>query len=190
MGYPLEGDGMVQYFKAEVDSLKLLGRYLLLAIPTVLDSNEEIAIRWVRKGEKWSIPLLASEDALLIMLIHGHWRRKKGGWSNVLVPSGAGKFIKIKSPRRNPWPVPENLGVKPITSYKLFKSDKRKPIVEIVTSYIINQIKRHLKEIEQRFNEKFGYGQHVHKGFKLQSCGCHPDQLAISLIHMNDEEGT
>lgn len=174
MGYPIHGTGMVQKFSIELDSIKLLERYLRLAMTTALDSIEEVGVKIIdRKYEHFQFslpPVVYDQNKYFpVILIGGWFARKKGE-----------KFcFKTCLDRPRDW--------------RVFRSKGKTSAMETAIQYIKKNLKKHGKEWIEQFKEKFGEGYYdgfhrsdgtVGFGYELQSCCCFPEELAISIVHM------
>ncbi|MEA3272848.1 MAG: hypothetical protein U9P90_04245 [Patescibacteria group bacterium] len=66
---------MVQKLVVEIDSVKILERYLILALKTVFSSYKEVAIMWVKHTEdntSYLPPFLREKNQLPVILIHDY----------------------------------------------------------------------------------------------------------------------
>ena len=72
---------LVQSLNVEVDSIKLLKQYLELALSTVLNSNEEIAVKVIDHNDDYKrlyypSVIYGKTDILPVLLIEGWYKSK------------------------------------------------------------------------------------------------------------------
>lgn len=177
--------GVAEDFNVRVDTLLLLESYLELAIRSVLRSSEQIAVRLLKGKEEKSIPTVISlisdpnpadpeEEFMPVIFICGWYKPEKGEKTDF-------------------WPVAEYLLEEPV-KYRIFNDDGSGRAAERAISYILKQMQKNREYWEKRFKEEYGEGYfesfqkdvdgRAYTGFRLLSCGCHPDQLAIGFAHM------
>lgn len=162
---------MVQRFVVEVDSLELLEKYLRLAITTALESHEELAVKVVDRDEKYLglhlPPVLSDQKKHFPIIFIGGWYLPEEGKEN----SYFGGY----------------------PSWKTFRFDGSTSAVDAAIQYIEGLLQEHGKTWGAEFKEKFGdgyddcfnrYDGSVELGYELRSCGCFPEWLAISIVHM------
>ena len=164
------GIDIVQKFVVEVDSMQLLEQYMGLGIRTAL-KQEEIAVKVVDRGEEHlnlHLPsALSNQDKHFPVIFIGGWYLPHEGEKNSYF-NGYG-----------PW--------------KTFRFDGRLSATDIAIEHIKRLFKDHKKEWMKRFQRKFGNGYNnwfnhfdgsVEFGYELRTCGCFPEWLAISIVHI------
>ena len=162
---------MVQRFVVEVDSAKLLEQYLRLAMTTALNSQEELAVKVVDRNEKHLglhlPPVLMEQDKHFPVIFIGGWYSPKEGEKN----SYFGGY--------GPWTT--------------FRFDGTTSAVDAAVQHIKELFENHGKSWGTQFKQKFGDGYDdcfnhfdgsVELGYELRACGCFPEWLAISIVHM------
>ena len=162
---------MVQRFVVEVDSAKLLEQYLRLAMTTALNSQEELAVKVVDRNEKHLglhlPPVLMEQDKHFPVIFIGGWYSPKEGEKN----SYFGGY--------GPWTT--------------FRFDGTTSAVDAAVQHIKELFEKHGKSWGTQFKQKFGDGYDdcfnhfdgsVELGYELRACGCFPEWLAISIVHM------
>ena len=159
---------MVQSFVVEVDSLKLLEKYLKLAMTTAL-IPEEIAVKVLDRREKYlnlHLPSVFDEDKNFPVIFIGGWYLPEGKDNTYF--NGYG-----------PWDI--------------FRKKGKTRAVKIAIKHIKDLLEKNREQWFKEFKEKFGDGHNdafnhfdgsVGFGFELRACGCFPEQLAISIVHM------
>lgn len=161
----------VQKFLAEVDSVELLESYLRFAMITVLDSFEELAVKVVDREKEYLslyLPsvLMDQKKHFPVILIEGWFFPKKGEKNSYF--SGY-----------EPW--------------KTFHFDGITPTVDVAIRYIKELLEEQKNAWETQFMKELGDGYtsgfngsdgFVGLGYELRACGCFPEKLAVSLIHM------
>jgi hypothetical protein len=156
---------LVQKFEVEVDSAKLLKKYLELAISTILDSNEEIAVKTIEHDDKSKIIYCPS-------VIHGE--------NNMLPILLIGGWYKPENKKENSY----FNGYKPWTLFNTLK----KSINHIFTFINNNQDdlkKIFLKECGEGYNTWFNrYDGSIGVGYNLMSNNTFPNSLLLSLVHI------
>lgn len=154
----------IQNFVAELNTEKLLAQYLKIAMATVLDSYEELAVKIVDRNDKhFGLYLPSSvynqDENFPVILING-WFAPENGKANSY-----------------------------FNGYKKWETFKT---IDEATAYVIAQITTNKTLWQKQFGKKFGDGYNegfmkhdgsVEIGYKLQSCHSFPECLAISLIH-------
>ncbi len=166
---------MVQRFVVEVDSTKLLEQYLPLAMTTALNSDEELAVKVVDRNEKHldlhlpSVFMNQSKHFPVVLI---------GGWYLPKASSGGGEPNSYFN------------GYGPWTT---FRFDGTTSAVDAAVQHIKDLFKRYGDTWGTEFRKKFGDGYNdcfnhydgsVGTGYELRACGCFPEWLAISLIHI------
>ena len=161
---------MVQRFVVEVDSMALLEKYLKLAMNTALDSEEEIAVKVVNRKEEYldlHLPSVLDEDKNFPVIFIGGWYFPEKGKKNSYF-NGYGLW-------------------------ETFNSDGKTSAVNVAVKHIKKLLNKNEEQWFTEFKKKFGDGYNdcfnhfdgsVDFGFELQSCGCFPEWLAISIVHM------
>jgi len=159
---------LVQNFSVEVDSIELLKQYLELALSTVLDSIEEIAIKIIDhddKHKKSCCPsaLYGKKDILPVLLIEG-WYKSKDNKER--------SFFN---------------GYKP---WELFKNETE---LKDSINYIMNVLDNNQNILNKRFFKdcgdgyNYGFNQYdgsIDAGFKLMSNRTFPNSLSLSMVHI------
>jgi hypothetical protein len=158
---------VVQKFLLELDALTTLEEYLPIVIKTTL-CVEEIAVKVVkpeRAGLELPPVLLSTNNSLPVILISG-WYLPRAAENHY--------FGGYK-----PWNTFQYDGVKSATDQAL--------------THVLGLLEENFGAWSKTFSQKFGNGYHsgflpsdghVQVGFKLQTCGCFPEQLAVSLVHI------
>ena len=153
----------IQEFLVELDTFNLLERYLKLAIPTVLESTEELAVKIVNRREKYlslHLPAIFDQKKHFPVIFISGWLAPKDGKPN--------RYF-------NGYP-----------KWETFKT------VEDTIEYVERILKQRRKSWSYQFEKKFGDGYNdgfnrfdgsIGVGLRLQSCRSSPEWLAISLIH-------
>jgi len=155
---------LVQKFDAEVDSLKLLRKYLYLAIETILESNQEITVKFLDNQNISGLPFSLDDVQNLTLFLIGGWYidSSVNGSSYVL---GGQKFI----------------------------ADSEKTSIDGALDFIIKTIKNDRNNLYQKFLEKCGSGYDhsfnecdgsVKVGYQISSLSAFPAVLAVSLVHI------
>jgi len=161
-------DGNVQKFLVETDSKDILKKYLSLALPTILSSCEEIAVKIVDHDDKYKTLYFSQnihneKNSFPIILISG-WYKPKG-----FVPNSYFNGYK-------PW----------------FCFDCKSEIF-VILNYIIDTIITNKDDLKERFLKLYGNGYdigfspsdgHTDIGYKLESNDTFPHSLTISLTHI------
>ena len=162
---------LLQGLDVEIDSKKLLGQYLRLAIATALEAHEEIAVKTIDREEK-ELPNLP-----------GIFYGKKKEFAVILI---GGWFITKDGKEKSYFD-----GYKPWVTFH--SKGHAGTATDLAIEYINEALKKNQKVWEGQFLKKCGSGYnsgfnqsdgHVGVGYKLQSCNCFPEQLAISLVHI------
>jgi hypothetical protein len=165
---------MVQRFIVEVDSAKLLEQYLRLAMTTVLNSHEELAVKVVDRNEKYlslHLPSVFMDQDKHFPVVF------VGGWYLPKAPKGGGKNSYFNG--YGPWAT--------------FRFDGTTSAVDAAVQHIKQLFKENEKTWIAQFKQKFGDGYNdffnhfdgsIGTGYELRACGCFPEWLAISLVHM------
>lgn len=154
----------VQEFIAEVNSIGLLMQYLKIAIATVLEAHEELAVKIVdRNDERFPLYLpstVCNQDKNFPVILIGGWFTPKGDTPNSYF-NGYQKWETFRT-------------------------------IDKAIAYIIAQLALNEAIWQNEFKEKFGDGYNsmfmrhdgtVEIGYKVQSCHSFPEYLAISLVH-------
>jgi hypothetical protein len=159
---------LVQNLNVEVDSTELLKQYLELALPTVLNSIEEIAIKVIDHNDEhkkiYYPSAIYSEKSILPILLIGGWYKSKDNKENSFFDG------------YEPW--------------KLFKNETalKDSIDYIMTILDENQrelSKRFFKDCGDGYNDNFNhYDGSVNVGFKLISNCTFPNSLSLSMTHI------
>lgn len=162
---------VVQRFVVEVDSVMLLEQYLRLAIATALDSGEELAVKVVDRNEKHlglHLPsVFMDQDKHFPVIFIGGWYLSKDGQKN----SYFGGY--------GPWTT--------------FCFDGTTSAIDATVQHINKLFEKHGKLWDLQFEQKFGDGYNnsfnrfdgsIGLGYELRACGCFPEWLAISIVHM------
>jgi hypothetical protein len=162
---------MVQRLIVEVDSTKLLEQYLRVALTTVLNSREELAVKALdRSVEHFSLHLpttLSDQNKHFPVILIGGWYSPEEGKKNSYF-NGYG-----------PWTT--------------FSFDGKKSAVDGSIEQVLGLIKVFGNSWAAEFTKKFGSGYNagfneydgsVGIGYELRSCGSFPEVLALSLRHM------
>lgn len=156
---------MVQRFVVEVDSFKLLKQYLQIAMTTVLDAHEELAVKILdRTVEYFSLHLPSAV-----------YNEKKH--FPVILISG--------------WYAPEE--GKPYSYFHGYPKWTTFTTVDAAIEHIEDAFRRHreawIKEFVFRFGD--GYNEEFNRfdgsaglGYELRNCYSFPEVLAISFVHM------
>ncbi|MFA6474428.1 MAG: hypothetical protein WCV85_06155 [Patescibacteria group bacterium] len=155
----------VQEFLVEVDSPALLKQYLTVAMPTVLDATQELAVKMLdRTSSDFSLhlpPVFKDQSASYPVLFIGGWHAPEPGRPNSYF-NGYG-----------PW--------------KTFQS------VDAAIDHVQKVIKKSACAWGSAFLAQCGDGYNagfntmdgtVRIGFQIRSCRSFPEYLAISLVHM------
>lgn len=161
----------VQKFLVQVDSLKLLEQYLKVAITTVLDSNEELAVKVVNRKEKYlslHIPPAVSDQkkSFPVIFISGWYLPKNEN---------------------------ENSYFNRYPSWQTFRSGEIFSAIDSTTDCIVGLLIAHGERWGKEFKKKFGDGYNsgfnrydgsIGLGYEIRCCDCFPEWLAISITHM------
>ncbi len=160
---------MVQRFVVEVDSMELLEKYLKLAMTTAL-VPEEIAVKVLDRNEKHldlHLPSVLDKDKNFSVILISGWHLPAEGKDNTYFNG------------YDPWDI--------------FRQKGNTSAVEMAIKHIKNLLERNGEQWFKEFKNKFGDGFDGHFnhfdgsvgfGFELRACGCFPEQLAISVVHM------
>jgi len=153
----------IQNFIAEIDETEELNDYLRLAIATVFDSCEEIAVKVLDRRLKYLglhiPPLVNQEEHFPVIFIEGWFKPKEGEVNSFF----------------NGYP-----------RWKTFNTP------EAAIEHIQNLLKKGWRRWARQFRKQFGdgyndgfnkYDGHVGLGYGLKSCHCFPEVLAVSIIH-------
>jgi hypothetical protein len=158
------GIDLVQKFEVEIDSITLLGKYLILALSSVLDSTEEIAIKVIDHNDNnkslcYPSALYGEKNILPILLIEG-WYKHEGNKENSY-------FNGYK-----PWMLFNDIN----SSFDYiisFLNDK-----EELT-------KKFLKDCGDGYNNWFNeHDGSIGTGYKLISNNTFPASMSLSLVHI------
>lgn len=154
---------LVQKFDVEIDSKELLKKYLELAIPTVLNSVEEIAVKVIEHNDKrkklyYPSAIYSDDSVLPILLVEGWYKQdsKKNSFFN---------------------------GYKP---WELFEGESA---LKNSIEYIMAFLDKNLNELTERFFEECGDGHNgfdgtILSGFKLLGNNTFPNSLSLSIVHI------
>lgn len=158
---------VVQKLLLEFDALTTMEAFLPIVIKSTL-CVEEIAVKVV-DCEKANLELppvlLSTRNSLPVILISG-WYLPRAAENHY--------FDGYK-----PW--------------NTFQHDGKKSATDHALTHVLGLLEENFGAWSKTFSEKFGNGYHsaflpsdglVQVGFKLQNCGCFPEQLAISLVHI------
>ncbi len=160
----------VQRLITEVDSIKLLEQYLRLAITTALDSHDEIAIKVMNREEEHlslHFPTAMNQDKHFPVILISGWYLPTEG-------EGRSYFNGYES-------------------WTTFNSNESANQVDNALQHIKELLEENMETWRVQFNEKFGDGYNdcfnhndgsVDLGFELRTCGCFPEWLAISIVHI------
>lgn len=166
---------MVQELIVQVDSKSLLEEYLKIAIPTVLNSVEEIAIKVINYRKKYVLSHVPT------------WHGDRN--SMPVIRIGGSDFDKNKKnlyfDGYKPWETMNRNSPNSGSDSSVF--------VHIVTNHIIDIFNEHEKQWKQKFLKVKGDGYNsgfmksdgmVYVGYQITSGHCFPEELTISLVHI------
>ncbi len=160
---------MVQRFVVEVDSMALLQKYLRLSMQTALQP-EEVAVKVVDRSEKYldlHLPSVLDENKNFPVIFIGGWYLPEKGKQNTYF-NGYG-----------PW--------------ETFHSEGKKSAVDVAIKHVKTLLEKNGEQWFKEFKKKLGDGYNggfnhfdgsIGFGFELRACGCFPEWLAISIVHM------
>ena len=159
----------VQKFILETDSRELLIRYLKEAIPSILNSTEQIAIKVVDHDDPYKTlyypSCIYNEKGILPILLIGGWYKPEDKKDNTYFN-----------------------GYKPWTLFDGKRNLPSKAIKHILHILDTNQAeleKRFLKESGDGYNSGFNmYDGSVGIGYRLMSNDTFPSTLSMSLVHI------
>ncbi|MDD5164540.1 MAG: hypothetical protein PHF10_03135 [Patescibacteria group bacterium] len=159
---------MVQKLIVEVDSMEPFERYLRLAIKTVLSSQEELAVKVIdRKDKDLSLhlpPVISDQTKHFPVIFIGGWYRPKNGENNSYF-NGYGPWTTFRGETSINDAVYHIKGL-------LYKQGR-----VLATEFI--------KKFGDGYNEGFNRSDgSVSLGFEIRDCGCSPEWLAISVVHI------
>ncbi|MFC1663801.1 hypothetical protein ACFL0A_01620 [Patescibacteria group bacterium] len=155
---------LVQTFEVEIDSIKLLKEYLKIAMKTVFNSNEEIAIKILDEelsNHHFYIPLVLNKDkSFHLILLSGRYKPEKGKSNSYF--DGYPGWITFEDP---------------------------KGVIQYVEGLFQENEKRWVEQFYRTFGN--GYSKNftdwdgtARYGWKIRSCRCFPEILAISMVHI------
>jgi hypothetical protein len=161
----------VQEFIVEVRSVEILEQYLRLAIPTSMDSLQEVAVKIMdRDDPHFNLSLPSSvygEKVLPVLMVEG-WFKQEANAKKHDYFNGYG-----------PWLV--------------FNSNEKNDVVDSVINHIKKTFEANKKTWEALFWKELGDGYNsdfneldgsIGIGYKLQVGRAFPENLVISLVHM------
>jgi len=159
---------LVQTLNVEVDSAKLLKQYLELALPTVLDSIEEIAVKIIDHNDAYKKLYYPSviydkTDILPVLLIEGWYKSKDN--------EGKSFFNGYK-----PWKLFDN---------KNTLKDSIEYIIEVLSENQSDLTDMFLRDCGNGYNYGFNnFDGDIGIGYKLISNKTFPNSLSVSLCHI------
>jgi hypothetical protein len=158
---------MVQDFRVEVDSIDLLKQYLRVAMPTALDSNQEIAVQIVDHSIENYQSLIrcyyADAHRLPVIMISGWYKPEPGKKTSYVWPEQCNIFVAHDD-----------------------------PVLPTNVEQAIFCIEEHLREFGPSWGRTFrekcqgpdDCDGSVGVGFGLRVCKSFPEWLAIELIYV------
>ncbi len=161
---------MVQRFVVEVDSINLLEQYLNVALTTVLNSHEELAVKILNHSDNHDLFMRRTYQ-------------KKDRCFPVILISG---WYSSSDVRKHSY----FDGSEPL---KTFRSAETTNTVDSTILFIKDLLMVHGKIWDAQFKKVCGDGYSagfnkfdgsIGLGYELRSCGRFPEELSISIIHM------
>ncbi len=168
---------IVQELIAQVSTKELLQKYLTIAIPTVLNSIEEVAIKTLddeaRKNGILELPTWHGDKNSFPVIRIGGWymnKEKENSYFNGYKPW---MIINRNRPGLNP--------------------ESESVFVDIVVSNIISIIEHNHEMWNKQFYEKLGDGFNdgfnqmdgsIETGYQISAGHTFPEEITISLVHI------
>jgi len=153
---------MVQQAEVEVDSIKLLRKYLRLIMTTALTTQEEIAVK-IRSKSDFDFD---SDSSFPVILISGHWLPKEGKESYHF--GGYGPFEVFHADGKKT----------AVTS-----------AIQYILKLIKEHEEKWIAEFEGKCGDGYYSGfipddGTIDPGYRVSTCHSFPEKIAISLTHI------